>query len=202
MKTLLFALTLALIMTFAAVSSICGIGIMVYDVYSSGNNFMQGFTIFSLGSILFLVGITSYIVTKILTNTEILADVMTKFVENELRKEENPINPMESIFGNMFKSNLPGLPGQITVKTAHLDKNGNLIETGEEKFSSTKDFINHRNEILARAFGSTQEQHKKKFEDMDLEELRNEEKNAVDAQSFELAAALRDLINEKEKKKN
>lgn len=204
MKTLIFALTLALIIAFGAISSAIGVGFMIYDIYSGGNNFMQGFTIFSLGSILFLAGTTSYIVTKTLTNTEVLADVLARFIENEMRKEDGSIqNPIQSLFGNLFgPGNLPGIPGQGTIRMATIDKDGNFKDLGEEKFSSPEEFLKHRNDILNRAFGGKQEQDKKKFEDMTLEELRTEEKQAVESQSFELAAALRDLINEKENKKS
>ena len=197
MRAIFFAALLALLILFAAVSALFGGGIMVNALYTSGPNFMQGFQIFCLGSILFLIAVTSYIVTKILTNTEFLAEVLTKMVAKEINKAEGNINPLQAMFGQM--GNMP--PGMGTFKVARMDEDGNITPIGESKFSTPEELMKHRHEILAKAFGYKPENVKKKFEDMTLAELESEEKKAVDGQQFELAAALRDLIEERKKNK-
>lgn len=196
MRAIFFAAFLALLILFAAASAIFGAGIMINDLYTSGSNFMQGFQIFCLGSILFLVAVTSYIITKVLNNTEILADALAKIVANEINKSMENINPLQALFGQM--GNMP--PGMGTIKVARMDEDGNITPMGESNFSS-EELMKHRNEILAKAFGYKPENVKKKFEDMTLDELQSEEKKAVDGQQFELAAALRDLIEERKKNK-
>jgi len=187
------AIVLAFLVLFSAVATLCGAVIMVYDLYSGGSNFMQGFTIFCLSSILLLVSIISYIVTKTLSNTEVLSEVLATFVANELKKESSA-NPLQGIFGNMFGG--PGMPPNITtIKMGKMNEDGSITPLGE---SSTEDFIKNRDSILAKAFGFKGPEAQKKFEDMNLDELKVEEKKAVDSQQFELAAALRDLISEKE----
>lgn len=157
---------------------------------------MHGFTVFTLSAILFFASTTAYIVTKILTNTDILADSMVKFLEHEMDKEDSGVNPLQALFGKM---GLPGM-GAGSIKMARMDEDGNITPLGEKSFSSPEELIKHRDELLAKAFGSKPD--KKKIQDMSLEELQAEEIKAVGAQDFELAAAIRDLMEEKKKKKD
>jgi hypothetical protein len=198
MKSIFAALTLALIVLFSGISAIFGIGIMAYDLYSGGDEFMRGFTIFCMGATLFFAATVAFIVTKILTNTDVIATSMVKFFEHEIEKEETKINPMQAFFGRM------GLPemGNGSIKIATLDEDGNITPVGEKTFTSHEEMIKHRDELLANAFGYKPEKAKTKFEDMTLAELESEEKKAVDGQQFELAAAIRDLMNEKKNKKD
>lgn len=193
MKSLVFALTLALVVIFSFISSLVGIGIMIYDLYSGGSQFMHGFTVFSLSAILFFAATTAYIVTKILNNTDILADSMVKFLEHEMDKEVPVINPIDALFGKM---GLPGM-GAGSIKMASMDEDGNITPLGEKTFNSHEEMVKHRDELLSKAFGFKSD--KKKIQDMSLEELQTEEIKAVDAQDFELAAAIRNLIQSKAK---
>lgn len=203
MRTIFFALSLALLILFAAAGMVIGAGIMIYDLYSDGPNFMQGFTVFSLSSILFLVSITSFIVSKVLTNTEVIADVLSRFMAHEMKKElAAGGNPLHQLFQNLgMGGGFPGMPGQMkgSIKMTGMDEDGNIIPLGEREFNSPEEFIKHRNEILANAFGKHPGGAKKKFEDMTIQELESEEQKAIDSQNFELAAAVRDLIKEKRK---
>lgn len=195
MKSIFAALILALIVLFSGVSAIFGLGIMVYDLYSGGNEFMHGFTVFCLGAILFFTSTVAYIASKILTNTDIIADSMIKFIENEMQKEVEQ-NPLQALFGKM---GLPGM-GSGSIKMARMDEDGNITPLGEKTFGSHEEMIKHRDELLHKAFGFKSD--KKKIQDMTLEELQAEEIKAVGSQNFELAAAIRDLMNEKKNKKD
>jgi hypothetical protein len=199
MKTLAFAITLLLTVVFSIISAAVGLGIMAYDLYSGGSQFMHGFTVFSLGAILFFVSTTAYIATKILTNTDILADSMIKFFEHEMGKEEAGLgmNPLQALFGKMGMG-LPGM-GAGSIKMARMDEDGNITPLGEKTFSSHEELIKHRDELLQKAFGA--KPGKKDIKEMSLEELEVERQQAVDSQKFELAAAIRDLIEEKKKNK-
>jgi hypothetical protein len=202
MKTLFFAASLALLVLFSFVGIIVGAGTMIYDLYSSGPNFMQGFTIFSLSSILFLVSVTAFIATKILTNTEIMADVMAKFVAHEMKKEmSGGGNPLQQFLQNLgMGGGFPGMPNiSGSIKMASVDEDGNITPLGEKEFKNPEEFLKYRNEILQKAFGKNPTKTKKKFEEMSIQELESEEQKAIDSQNFELAAAVRDLIKEKRK---
>jgi hypothetical protein len=189
MRALIFAALLGLTLIFSLASAVFGVFIMFSSITNSSADLMQGFTIFCLGTILFFVTSIAYIVTKILTNTDVLTDVLTKML---LREQNNaqPVNPFQALFGH---------GGMGTIKVAGVDENGNITPMGESQFNSTEDLLKQRNDILAKAFGWKPETSKKKFEDMTMTELESEEKKAVDGQQFELAAALRDLIEQRKK---
>lgn len=78
MKSIFFALSLGLIMLFSALSAIFGLGIMLVDLYTSGENFMQGFTVFFLGTICFFVCTIAYICTKISGSLEIISESLIR----------------------------------------------------------------------------------------------------------------------------
>ena len=195
MKSVFFSMLLALLILFLAISAVAGLGMMVVDFYTGGGKMMQGFEVFTLGAILFFVCSTAYIVTKILASTEVIVDTLTKFVEHEISKTK--INPLQSLFGGLGSM---AFPGQTTIKIGSIDEDGNITPLDETKFSSKDDFIKYRNSILSEAFGQKPADIKKKLEDMTIEELKEEEKKAVDKQNFELAAAIINIIEEKKKK--
>jgi hypothetical protein len=196
MKSLVFAITLAFVVLFSAVSTLVGASIMVYNLYTGGPGFMHGFEVFCLSAILFFTSTTAYIATKILTNTDVIADSMIKFFEHEMRKEEVGMNPLQALFGKM---GLPGM-GAGSIKMARMDEDGNITPLGEKTVSSPEELIKHRDELLFKAFGA--KPGKKDIKEMSLEELEIERQQAVDSQKFELAAAIRDLIEEKKRKKD
>jgi hypothetical protein len=193
MKSILFALTLALVILFAGISAMFGIGIMIYNLYSSGPNFMQGFTVFCLGATLFFSGTVAYIVTKILTNTDILADSLVKLIEHQEQHSGPQMNPLQALFQ---KFGMQGMGGPGIIKTSLINEDGTITPLEEKKFSSNKE----RDDIIFRAFNS--KPGKKNIQDMTIQELKDEEKKAVESQNFELAAAIRDLMNEKNNNKD
>lgn len=204
MKTLFVALSLALLVLCSAAGIVFGAGTMIYDLYSGGSQFTTGFYIFSLSSILFLVSIASFMISKVLTNTEVIADVLAKFLANEMKKELAASgNPLHQLFQNMgMGRGFPGMPGMSgSIKMSSIDEDGNITPLGEKEFSSPEEFIKYRNEILQQAFGKKPGNTKKPFEEMSITELEAEEQKAIDSQEFELAAAVRDLIKEKKKGK-
>jgi hypothetical protein len=174
MKLVMYALGLALLILLSAAGAVVGLGLMIYSLLTDKTSFLQAFEVFSLSSILFLVCIASYMIAKILTNTEVLSQVMAKFIQNEMTKS---INPLAGLFGGMGL----GMPKIITLD--------------ESQFSSPEEFHKHRDEILGKVFGNKA----KNLNDLTIDELKLEEKKAVDNQDFELAAAIISLIEEKKK---
>jgi len=201
MKSIFFAIMMALIILFSGITALTGVGMMVIDIATNGHNLIKGFEVFSLSMILLFVTITSYITTKILTGTDVLVDVMTRFLDNEISKSnKNPINnSIQSLFSNL--GGLGGFQGTTSIQIGKMDEDGNITPMDEQTFSSTEEFMKHRDEILAKAFGHKPTEVKKKLADMSVEELKVEEKKAVDKQDFELAAAIVNLIEEKKKDK-
>ena len=158
MKAILFALTLGVIIIFSAICSLTGAGIMIHDLIVPGPNFMMGFNIFCLSTILFFVTITSYIVTKVLTTSELMADVLTSLVENELAKSQKNSNPIQTMLNNMGFSG----PGSGTsVQIARIEKDGTVTPITDDNI------IKKRDEILNQFFGA--KPGKKDIKDMTLE---------------------------------
>lgn len=194
MKKILASMAIGLTLFLSAATIISGLCLMGDYLINGGSRGMQGFELFSLGAILFIVILSGYMLSKILSYTEVMVDTLTTLVDHTISKSgPNPINPLEALFGQM------GLPGSGTIKMAKMDEDGNIIPFMSKEFNNKEEFIKHRDEILSKALGGT---NKKKVEDMTLEELQVEEKKAVSTQDFELAACIRDAINEKTKNKN
>lgn len=168
-KSIFFALSLALIMLSSAIAGLTGIFIMGVDLYTGGDNFMHGFTVFSLGTILFFVCTTAYIATKVLTNTEVLANTMTKYIEYEIGKQ-TVANPFQ-MFGQFSGS---------TMEIININRPGSMED------------------MLGNIFGHRPEV--KTMDQMSVDELKTEEKKAVDSQDFERAATIRELIEAKKNK--
>lgn len=171
MKQLISGLILTLIILSSALTAIVGLAIMGYDLYADGSNFHYGFNVFSLGAILFFVSLTTYISSKILANTNLIAETMLKLLENEISKSK-PMSPLQMLFGGGFP------PMGATIVSLNSE----------------------RDELITKEFGD--KAIKKDIHQMTLEELEAEEQIAVSTQKFELAAAIRDLMNEKKNKKS
>lgn len=192
MKTIAGVLAIAGLLLCTIAGTITGVGIMIYDLLSGGDNFMQGFTVFSLSATLLLVTVIAYMVSKLMTASQKIADVLEKTLQDEMNHEHpSTFNPLEAFF------RMGAFPGQGTIKMATIDENGNFIPLGEKQFSSHEELIKHRNDILSKSFQNAP----KKLEDMTNEELKQEEKKAVDSQNFELAACIVNLIQERTKAK-
>ena len=109
MKSLFPVISLALIIFSSLLASIFGIGIMVMDLYTGGDDFMQGFTTFCLGTILFFVCVIAYICTKINDNLSAITDSMIKFFDFEMNKGASPV-----ALSNLF-SGFTGQPAEIKI---------------------------------------------------------------------------------------
>ena len=181
MRHIFFAMSLALLIMIAGASGIIGLGYLGYDI-ATGNSsrLMQDFQVFTLSSILFLVAVSSYMITKTMANTEALSDVAAKLIKREIDK--GPVNPFQLLFQNM--SQLP------------------VITIDQSQFSSPEEFYKHRDEILAKGFNQKPTEIKQKLEQMTIEQLQAEERKAVENQEFELAAAIVSLIQDKKKAGN
>ena len=102
-----------------------------------------------------------------------------------------PGNPLLNLFKNF------GGMGPTTINVSSIDENGNVSPLVTKTFDNPEDFLKHRDEIFAKAFGTKPDDAKKKIDDMTIEELQKKEKEAADAEKWELAAAYRDAINRK-----
>lgn len=167
MKSIFFALSLGLIMLFSVLSSVFGLGIMLVDLYNSGENFMQGFTVFFLGTICFFVCTVAYICTKISASLEIISDSLIR-------------NQFESL-KDMFSTPTQNQPH---IQVTNIE-DGALSE-----------------ELMKVLFGGKVKSPKKELADMTLEELEIEKNKAIDSQDFEKCAYIRELIEDKTKKKD
>lgn len=194
MKKLISSIILGSILMFSVVVAVMGALLMTDSFFNHGASGMKGFQMFCLGTILFVVILSGYMLSRILSYTEVIVDTLTTLVEHTLNKAQTSqsLNPLQALFGNL------GLPGSGTIKMATLDEDGKVVPFMEKEFNNHEEFIKHRDELLSKAFSGN---NKKKVEDMTLEELQEEEKKAVSIQNFELAACIRDAINEKTKKK-
>lgn len=194
MKLASAALGITFLILCSVIGIITGFGMMIYDIFVSHTGLGQDFMIFAISTTMFLTTVVAYIATKILARTDALTEVIIKYFQNEMLKEAkqhmpsgNPFSPLMNLFQGQ------GFPGPGTVSISSMDENGNIIPLGEKTFSSHEELIKHRNEILQKHFGSVN----KDLKDMSIEELHIEEKKAVAAQDFELAASIVNLIEEK-----
>lgn len=187
MKNIFFALILFAVILFSGIAAITGASIMVYNLYSSGPNIMTGFTIFCLGSILFLATIIAYSLSKLITNNELLTDTMIKFVEHEIDKVQGP---------NAFGPN-GGMHFPFETRTITFNTDPTNLEAGSGS-GSTENFTGKN--LMDVFFGGMKPPiEKKKLEDMTIEELNIEKNIAVGSQDYSKAARIRDLIQKKEK---
>lgn len=185
MKNIFFALILFAVILFSGLAAIAGASIMTYDLYSGGPNFMKGFTIFCLGSILFLATIISYSLSKLITNNELLTDTMIKFVENEIDK-------VQAQAPNAFGPN-GGIPFPFGSSTMTF----NIDPANPESGSGITENFSSKNLMDVFFGGMKPPVEQKKLEDMTIEELEVEKLIAVKAQLYTKAAEIRDLIQKK-----
>ena len=83
------------------------------------------------------------------------------------------------------------LSGSITI--AKVGEDGSITPIERREFNSPEELDKIRRDLLNKAFKGKD----KKLEDMTIQELEVEREKAVDAQEFELAVAIRDLIEHK-----
>lgn len=195
MKNFFVTILIGSVLLISFLASITGV-VLISKSMINGTPLMEGFQVFALGIIMFTVLLSGYMISKILSYTELISDTLTNLLEHTLKDTKNPsFNPMEALFGP------GGLPGSGTIKMARMEEDGTITPYFEKEFNNQEEFIKHRNELLSKALGNQPDGSKKKVEDMSLDELKEEEKKAVSSQDFELAACIRDAIDEKTKQK-
>jgi hypothetical protein len=199
-KTLTSMLFITSLLLFAIISEVAGLYIMIHDVISGGNEFMKGFTLFSLGTLIFIGTSIAYLVTKTIANTEKIANALADLIDHTLDKDAQAAgvfntgpNPLMDLFKKFPGMNM----GSTTINVSSIDEEGNISPMVTKTFDNPEDFLKHRDEIFAKAFGTQPKDAKKKIDDMSIEELQTKEKEASDAEKWELAAAYRDAIKRK-----
>lgn len=187
---------------FSLIADVAGVYIMIASLVNNTNNFMTGFTLFSLGTIMFLAVSIAYLVTKANENLNLIANALADFIDHTLDKEAAEATGGFKVPGNplmdLLKGKFPGASfGTTTINVSSVDEEGNISPMMTKTFDNIEDYFKHRDEIIAQAFGTQPKDVKKQIEDMSIEELQEKEKEAAAAQKFELAAAFRDAINRK-----
>ena len=172
---------------------------MVINTINHTNDFMTGFTLFSLGTILFISISITYLITKANQNLNIIADLINHTLKKDaIDSTKGVFNVSGNPLMDLLKGNFPGGGfGSTTINVSSIDEQGNISPMLTKTFGSPEEFLKQRDEIFARAFGTKPDEVKKKIDEMSIDELKEKEKEAVDSQKFELAAAYRDAINRK-----
>lgn len=203
MKKIIFFLSITAGLFTTAIISLIGFASFIYKVWH-GQDYMESFQLFSLSAILCITSITAYIVIKILTSTELIGDILQKFFELHIHKNDpKPKDPdIMNLIQGLFSGGLPDVNVTGRISVSSFDNDGNETSLGDKSFNNQNEFIKYRNELLGKDFRFTQKDMSKKLENMSIEELKKEENKAIDTQNFELAGAIRDIIKEKESKNN
>lgn len=187
MKNLLSAVSILSIIILSAGSALVGAGTMVYNFYL-GTPILNGFIVFCLGSILFISIIIAYMVSKVMTSTTVMVDVLENLLNNEIEKKTDNTNP--------FSSLLNGLGASITsIKIGKIDEDGNITSIGDQSVSGLEEVMKNLNLNVNPIT-------EKKLEDMTIKELQGELDKDIAKQSYERAAKIRDLIQEKKNNKS
>jgi len=201
-KTLTSMLFITSMILFSLIADVAGVYIMISSAINHTSDFMTGFTLFSLGTIMFLCVSIAYLITKANNSLELIAGALADFIDHSLDKEaaeatggfKVPTHPLLDLLKGKFPG---GSFGQTTINVSSIDEEGNISPMMTKTFDNPEDFFKHRDEIIAQAFGTQPKDVKKQIDEMTIEELQEKEKEAAAAQKFELAAAFRDAINRK-----
>lgn len=203
-KSILSILFISSLLLFSIITAVSGAFIMIANAINHSYDFMTGFTLFSLGTILFISISITYLITKANQNLNLIAGALADLINHTLNKEAaqsqssfnqfpNPQQLMDLLKGKIQGGNF----GSTTLNVSSIDEQGNISPIVTKTFDSPEDFLKHRDEIFARAFGAKPDEVKKKIDEMSIDELKEKEKEAADAENWELAAAYRDAISRK-----
>lgn len=172
MKQLLSALAIGFVLLGSFIAAITGASIMVYDVVTNGNQFMKGFELCGIGSILFVVSISAYIISENQTSINKIAHSLGDFLQYDIQRENELRHVLQ----------------MLQMQSAGLDNH---------EFENEQE----RDQVIASAMGLKLENAQRRIELMSIEELNEARVQAVVDQQFEYAAALRDAIIAKKGKK-
>lgn len=202
LKTISSLLFIVSLILFSLVADVAGVYIMISSAVNRTNDFMTGFTLFSLGTLIFFAVSITYLITQANTSLNLIAETLANFIDHSLDREaaeatggfKVPSSPLMDLLKGKFPG---GNFGQTTINVSSIDEDGNISPMITKTFDNPEDFFKHRDEVIAQAFGTQPKDVKKKIDEMSIEELQEKEKEAAASQKFELAAAFRDAINRK-----
>jgi len=197
----LITYTMAFLFFFGA--TVYGIYRMIYDGIA-GDDMARGFMFCSLGFIATTGLIILYSIGAMLENLKILNEKMIALImsHNGNANKDGTRNPLFDLLSQLKQNmgedgameldedDLP-LSGSITI--AKVGEDGSITPIERREFNSPEELDKIRRDLLNKAFKGKD----KKLEDMTIQELEVEREKAVDAQEFELAVAIRDLIEHK-----
>jgi len=198
MKALLSIALYGSLILFSASMASYGVYTMVSDALH-GSDIGRGFLFFSLGILIIGVAAILYTLGAVLNN---LKDMNLNLIPLLMQgKGEQPQNPLADLFNhfknNMDRNEMPDFPLSGSMTIAKMNEDGSITPLEKREFSSPEEMHQFRDEMLKKAFAKKD----KKLEDMSIQELEVERDKAVDEQNYELAAAIRNLIEEKEGQK-
>lgn len=185
-------------------ATVYGIYRMIYDGIQ-GEDLGRGFMFCSMGFIATTGLIILYSIGAMLENLKILNEKMIALIMSHNGSANNggTRNPLFDLLSQL-KQNMgdddsielddDDLPKSGSITIAKVGEDGSITPIERREFNSSDELDAIRKELLNKAFGNKE----KKLEDMTIEELETEREKAVDAQEFELATAIRDLINQKQ----
>lgn len=171
MKQLFFALFIGAVLLASFVAAAAGAGIMIYDVINHGNQFMKGFELCGIGTAVFVVTISAYILCEVQKKQQETATALGDFIQYDMHREDE--------FRHMFQ--------MMSLM------NGQKQNEDEDHFEDE----NHRDQIIAQGMGLKLENAKRRLELMTMDELQQERARAVSEQQYEYASAIRDVIAKK-----
>lgn len=198
MKALLSIAIYGTLILFSASMAGYGIYTMISDLFNGGD-IGRGFLFFSLGTIIIGVSAILYTLGAVLENLKNINTSLIPMILQGQGGNNKPANPFEDLL-NQIKSqvgrnpDMPDFPLSGSMTIAKMNEDGTITPLEKREFSSPEEMRQFRDEMLKKAFANKN----KKLEDMSVQELESERVKAVEAQDFELAAAIRDLINQQE----
>lgn len=187
-------------------------GLIGYGTFSMihggivGDDILPGLLIFSIGALLAMTTISMYalssIVSSLKTLTEKIIPLAVRGSMMGAAPEENPMmNFLNKLRSEMEKADPEDGDGELptsgTMTVIRVNEDGTHTPIERREFNSPEELQQLRNEILNKAFAKSD----KKLEDMTIDELETERDKAVDAQDFELATAIRDLLENRKNTK-
>jgi hypothetical protein len=87
MKQLFFVLTIGVVLLGSFISAVTGAAIMVYDIVTHGDQFMKGFELCGIGSVLFIVSISAYMISENQTSLNNISHSLGDFMQYDIDRE-------------------------------------------------------------------------------------------------------------------
>lgn len=196
-------ITYAIAFIFFLGATVYGIIRMIYDGIS-GDDMARGFMFCSMGFIATTGLIILYSIGAMLENLKVLNEKMIALIMSHNSKGSGGVqNPLFDLLSQL-KQNMgddnsielddDDLPPSGSITIAKVGEDGSITPIERREFNNPEELDAIRRELLNKAFKGKD----KKLEDMTIAELEEEREKAVDAQEFELATAIRDLISKKQ----